>query len=116
MPDVPPYPPCGGEHDYDANHEVEPVKKSLQARVFVPLLAQLLSHVCESEAPWKRTRKRVDDELLQVHPRHAGGECDERANGGQQTTDENNDFTKPIEPSIGKIQIMMRNQNVLAVF
>src|SRR5712692_8660860 len=109
---VSPDPPRNQDYERDSNHEIEPVKQSLERRILVPTLAQLLTNVSEAETPWQRSGKRIDDELLQIHPRDTGRKRDECANDGQQTAGKDNDFAKAREPAIGKIQIVVRNQNV----
>ena len=49
--DVAPDPPGDEEHTHDADEEIETMKPGLQRVVFVPLLAKLLTDVCESETP-----------------------------------------------------------------
>src|SRR5882724_5473608 len=91
------------------------MKQVLQPRVFVPLLAKLLTYIREPQAPRQRAGEGIDDEFLQIHARDAGGKCDERPNRRQQAANKNDRFTKPIEPAISEVQIMMRNQKILAV-
>src|SRR5712692_2635085 len=109
---VSPDAPRNQDYERDSNHEIEPVKQSLERRILVPTLAQLLTNVSEAETPWQRSGKRIDDKLLQIHPRDARRKRDECANDGKQPAGENDDFAKAREPAIGEIQIMTRNQNV----
>jgi hypothetical protein len=39
-----PNPPRRHQHDDDSDHEIESMKQCLQARVFVPLLTELLAY------------------------------------------------------------------------
>src|SRR6266403_913524 len=107
MPDVPPNPPPGTNHDENANHKIEPMEQSFQPGVLVPLLAQYLSHISQSQTPGQRTRESVNDELFYVHPRHARRKGDEGTNHGQKAARENNDFSESTKPAIGEVQIVM---------
>src|SRR2546423_13866389 len=110
-----PNPPGNSKHDQDSDNEIESMKEILEPRIFVPLLAQLLTCVCEPQTPGQRAREGIDDEFFQIHARDACGKCDERPNRRQQAANENDRFTKSIKPAISEIQIMMRNQKVLAI-
>src|SRR5258705_10377303 len=112
---VTPDPPRHQKDERDSNHEIKPVEKGLEHRILVPLFAKLLTDVSEAETPRQRSRKSIDDELLQIHPRNSGGERYERANDRKQTAGENDGFPKAREPTIGQVQIMRRNQNVSSV-
>src|SRR5229473_6129667 len=101
MLEVSPDPPRDQNHERDSNHEVESVKQGLEHRILVPLLTQLLTDVSEAETPGQRSGKRVDDELLQIHPRDAGWERYEGPNDRKQAARENDDFAKAREPTIG---------------
>src|SRR5262245_15797283 len=115
MSNVPPNPPSCGQHNHYADHKVESMKKRLQTRVFVPLLAELLADVRKAETPRERTGKCVNDKLLQVHARDACRKSNECANCRQQAADEHDDFAKPIEPTIGEIQIVPGYEYELSV-
>src|SRR2546425_12651143 len=112
---MPPHPPNNCEHDQDSDHEIELMKKCLEARIFVPALTKLLTDIRQAKAPRQRPGECVDDEFLQVHARDAGGKRDEGANRRQEATDEDDDLAKPIEPAIGEIQIVMRNEQILSI-
>src|SRR5712692_158184 len=101
MPQVTPDPPRDQYHERDSNHEIESMKESLEHRILVPLLAQLLTNVSEAKTPRQRSGKCVDDELFQVHPRDAGRERDECANDRKQAAGEDNDFAEAGKPTIG---------------
>src|SRR5881398_1113512 len=112
---VAPDPPRTQDHERDSNHEIESVKESLEHRILVPFFAQLLTNISEAKTPRQRSRKGVNDKLFQIHPRDAGRERYERANGRKQAAGENDGFPKTSEPAIGYIQIVRRNQNVSSV-
>src|SRR6266704_6473109 len=61
--EVAPHPPDSREHDCDPNRKIKTMKQGLERWIRVPLLAEFLTHVRQSKAPWQRTDKGVDDKL-----------------------------------------------------
>src|SRR5215510_12295989 len=96
-----PNPPTG------ADHKIKPVKQTLQARIFVPLLAELLPNIRQANAPRQRAGERVDDKTRYVHSRYAGRKSYEGANSRQQPAGEHNDLSVLGEPAISQIEIAM---------
>jgi hypothetical protein len=90
---------AANEHSDDSNHEVEAMKPGLQRVVLVPLLAELLANVGQSQTPRQRTGKRINHKPLEIHARHAGGKRYEGADGRQETADKDDDFAVVLQTS-----------------
>ena len=88
IPDVAPYPPHNGKDADDPDYEVEAMEPRFERIVLVPLFAEFLTHVSETQAPRKRTKERVDDEASQVHFRDAGWKGYEGSEHWQQPAGE----------------------------
>src|SRR5207237_6127893 len=84
--------------------------------VRIPLFAKRLTCISEAQAPGKRTEKRVSNESSQVHFRDSGRKRDECSDHWQQPAAEDYQLTPAGEPSFGEVQIVLRDQNVAAIF
>ena len=104
---VAPHPPRDRQYSDNSNDKVESMKEGLERRIRVPLFAQLLTDVRQSQAPGQRSGEGINHKALEIHSRHARGKCDEGPNDRQQTAGEDNDFAETREPAIGKIEIVM---------
>ena len=80
----------------DFDPEMKAVKCLLEARVGVPLLAQLHAGIGEDEAPRPRTDEGID---VKAELRHLGDACregDEGTHYGQQTPEQNCDALRSV--------------------
>ncbi len=107
LPDVSPDPPGNRQNADDADYEVKAMKQGPERFVFVPLFAELLAHIGQTQAPWQRPGKRVQDKARPIHPRDARGKCNESADDGQQAAGENDQLAVTSKPTISKIEIVM---------
>src|SRR5947209_12860900 len=69
----------------------------------------------QSGRPGERPQEGVEDELREVHAGHTGGERYEGADYGQQPGEKRGGFTIFGEPLIGRVQVVLADQYVLAV-
>jgi hypothetical protein len=53
MLDVTPDPPGDCKYEHDSYYKIEAMEPGLESIVLVPLLAQLLANVRETETPWQ---------------------------------------------------------------
>ena len=113
--DVAPNPPGSEQHSDNSDNEVEAMKPGLERVVLVPLLAEFLPDVGQAEAPGERTGECIDDESFQIHSGHAGWKRNKRADGGQQSTNKDNNLTVVGKPPVCQIEIMRRDEDVTPV-
>src|SRR5205085_10953779 len=113
--EVSPDPPDGGGEDDETDQEVEAVKPSFQRLVLIPLRAEHLPDVSQRQTPRERTEKRINNEARHTHARHARRERDKGAHDRQQAAGEDDDLAVAREPTIRQIEIVARDQNILAV-
>src|SRR5690349_11182640 len=91
------------------------MKPCFERVVLIPLLAQLLTHIRQPEAPWQRPEKSIRDESSEIHTGNTGRKSNERSYDRQQPAGEDDYFAAPCKPSVGEIEITARNQNIAAI-
>src|SRR5262245_37390950 len=111
-----PYPPHNEKQTGNPDYKVKPMEPRFERIVFVPLFAEFLSHVSETQAPRKRTKESVDDEAREVHFRHAGRKGNECSNDRQQSAREDDHLASSRKPSVRHVEVVSRNQNISAIF
>src|SRR5436309_15355281 len=99
-------------HQDYPDDRVEPVEVRSEG---IPVLAEFHPDPAERAAPDKGADEGVEVEPPEVHARHSCREGDKGADHGQQAADEDRDLAVLLEPAIGEVQIMVRDQNVLTV-
>src|SRR5215469_5998826 len=101
---MPPDIPGDADDDETDDHSVETLHDGAQARVVLPLLAQLVADIGEREAP----RPRADEGInLEFDLRHAGDarwQRDKRAHHRQQPADENRDAAVAREKIVDPVE------------
>src|SRR5205085_10808835 len=100
MFEVSPDPTYCAREDDETDQEVEAMKPSLERLVLVPLCAEHLPDVSQTETPRERTEKRIDDEARHTHARDARRKRDERAHDRQQTARKHDHLAVTRKPTI----------------
>src|SRR5215469_2523961 len=103
------------EQDDQQDQRIEAMEPHLQARIGLPLLAQLHADISQGKAPRPRADESVDVELQAIHTRDAGGKRDEGANHREQTCDEYRDCSAAFEEAVGDGELAMAEEDVAAV-
>src|SRR6266705_3764718 len=91
------------------------MEPGLERVVLVPLLAEFQTDVSETQTPRKRAKERIGNKPSQVYSRDTRGKRDEGSYDGQQPAGEDYCLATAREPSVGKVEIVTRNQNVATI-
>jgi len=91
------------------------IERTQNHAYFFPMFAELIS--CESQdgAPDERPKESVRKELNERHPGNSSRNADESTDYRQQPRDEGCQRTFLLEPAVGKVKVVVRNEQVFTV-